>query len=427
MIKEIGIPARSKRKNYFPFLVGTLYSTGSILQVPISMSAWKPIWGILAPLIVWVGIGTLFRIQLNRCMTFVKLFFIVMLILVTLSTVVAYPRTIDENLYQLSQGFAFSITSFALMAWLSLAPDQIATAASRGMIAGLLICMLAGLLETFEVYRLPGSSTSIVNSHLLRADIAERAAKAPVGGWGNPNGFAACMVILSIAALARGRFWLIIYFVCAFLIVRAEARLCVLALFLGSIQLLFLRLANSRSKLHAVTIISLAIGCVITIYWHTDKSRYEDINPLSALETELGSNASRVGLTKLAFEASSDSPFFGSGPGFAYLAMTSAANNDSSLFVSDTHNQFATIFVEFGVIAGTLMLILSATLCLRSIYFISRCSSDSPVYNSTESHTRVVWGCVLPILWFCQSNSFGLWPLWMALAFALRTNWTRRP
>jgi hypothetical protein len=426
MNKDVGMQARCP-VTYFPFVVAALYCTGSLLQVPISVTEWKPIWGILAPLIVWAGIGMLFRRQLNGYMTFVKLISIAMLVLVALSTVVAYAQTIDENVYQLSQGFAFSVTSFGLMAWLSLAPDQTANSASRGMIAGLLICMFAGLLETFEVYRFPGSSTSIVNWHLLRSDIAEWAVKAPVGGWWNPNGFAACMVILSIAALARGRFWLLIYFACAFLIVRAQARLCVLALFLGSIQMLFLRLANRRSKIYAVTMISLALGCAVTIYWHTDKSRYEDINPLSALETELDSDASRVGLAKLAFEASADSPFLGSGPGFAYSAMTSAAKSNPSLFVSDTHNQFATIFVEFGVIAGTLMLILSITLCLRSISFTSRCSSNSPIFNSTECYTRIVWGCVLPILWFCQSNSFGLWPLWMVFAFALRNNWTYRP
>ena len=425
LIKGIDMSARFNGKNYFPFLVGALYSTGSMLQIPISMTNWKPIWAFLAPFIVLAGIVSLFRSQQNGYMSFVKICCSVILTNIVLSTIVAYPRLKEEDLYKLTQAFAFSFTSIALFAWLVLAPDGIATTASRGMIVGLLVCLSAGLLETFQLYRFPGSADCIVNPEILRADLVEWAAKLPCAGWGNPNGFSACMVILSIAALARGRFWLIIYFACAFAIVKSEARLCLIALLLGSFLLFYLRLAKRRSKLYAVTMVALALCCVITFYWHTEKTSYESIDPVYAVKDELGRDDSRINLTKLAFQAFSNSPFFGSGPGFMYKAMESVDKSTSLNPVLDAHNQFATIFVELGLIAGALMLILGATLCLRSISLVFRCSSASPVYNSTESATGAVWGCILPILWLCQSNSFGLWPLWMAFAIALRASWTR--
>lgn len=287
-----------------------------------------------------------------------------------------------------------------------------ATRLAIALMIGLALSLAAGLSEATELYRFPGSASVLGDGAY---DLPERyqawAVAAPAAGWGNPNNFAACQVVLGAAVMSRGGLWWLALGPLCFVLWKSKCDLAILSVTLIATVVVVGRvMADSRRMV--ARLLTAVGGAALFVLLVVLQSGLGD-----RIASVLEGSDTRVGLLKVGLAAIADQMPLGVGPGLGFVAMEAAGSRGRD-FYSDSHNQFVSAFLEYGVIGG---IGFSGLVALAFVRAVRQFFSPVGMGRSDQwvGGFATLLGLVLPLLFCAASNSAGVWPLYIGLGFAL--------
>lgn len=330
------------------------------------------------------------------------------------SSLVALMRNADA--LEVAKGASLVWTDIVLTGLALVASSRQFRVIVLAVSVGLSLSLVLGLLECLELWRFAGSSQVLgAGSSDLPARFRDWAASAPAAGWGNPNNFAANQAVLASIALQTAPYGSLMLVPITFVVAKTESLLAEIGLVIAVVGTWW-RPVGPRAHLSTRGAL-LAVGAIVTLLLLGD--------PASSLRIRadevVAGDDKRMQLLFLSADALTPGSWIGAGPGFGYEWMEATATKRDVDYHSDPHNQFASAFIETGLMGG----IGFAGLMTLAVVRASRSRTGGLLRRDRSRRTAGfrlarVLAFVLPVTFCASSSSTPVWPLWLALGIAIR-------